>query len=136
VTGSRDDTLKLWDLQGKLLWDRPAQSQGLTRVAWSPEGQMIATAGVDNTIKLWSPTGDRLKILPGHRGMVMSLAFTADGRFLVSGGDDGKVMLWNLAKIKDVDELTYACRWVKDYLHTSPAVRESDRALCDAGTEK
>jgi WD40 repeat protein len=133
VTGSRDDTLKLWDLQGKLIWDRSAESQGLTRVAWSPDGQMIATAGVDNTIKLWSPQGERLKILPGHRGMAVSLAFTPDGQLLASGGDDGKVMLWNLTKIKGIDEVTYACRWVKDYLHTSPAVRESDRGLCDGG---
>ncbi|MFB2934036.1 AAA-like domain-containing protein [Aerosakkonemataceae cyanobacterium BLCC-F154] len=128
---SRDDILKLWTGDGKLLKTIPGRSQGLTRVAFSPDGQTIATAGVDNTVKLWNLQGELLRSLPGHQGMVISLAFTPDGKFLVSGGDDSTVIIWDLKKIENLNELEYACNWVRDYLRTNLQVEESDRHLCD-----
>jgi WD40 repeat protein len=130
VSASRDDTWKLWQLDGKLIRTVPSQSQGITRIAWSPDGQTIATAGVDNTVKLWNESGKLLKTLPGHHGMVMSLAFTPDGRYLASGGDDRAVMIWDLQKVQKLDELAYACTWLKDYLQTNIAVEHDDRKLC------
>ncbi len=72
-----------------------------------------------------------LRTLPGHEGMVVSVAFTPDGKFLVSGGDDRAVILWDLEKINTLNELEYACDWVRDYLRTNPEVEEGDRSLCD-----
>ena len=131
ASASYDDTLRLWTVDGKLLKTIPAQSQGLTRVAFSPDGQTIATAGVDNTVKLWNLQGQLLRTLPGHRGMVISLAFTPDGKFLVSGGDDSTVIIWDLKKIQKLNELEYACNWVRDYLRTNVEVENSDRNLCN-----
>lgn len=55
---------------GSLIKTIPGQSRGLTRLAFSPDGNVIATAGVDNTVKLWSLKGELLNTLLGHRGMV------------------------------------------------------------------
>jgi WD40 repeat protein len=139
---SRDDRLKLWRLDGSLIKTIPGQSRGLTRVAFSPippspalprgVGGIVATAGVDNTVKLWSQTGELLTALPGHRGMVISLAFSPDGNYLVSGGDESVVMLWDLKQIRALNELEYACNWVRDYLRTNVEVEKRDRALCDS----
>jgi len=131
VSASWDDTIKLWKLDGTLLKTIKAQSQGLARVAFSPDGQTIATGGVDNLVKLWSLEGKLLNTLPGHQGIAISLAFTADGNFLVSGGDDGTAIMWNLKQIRTLNELEYACNWVRDYLRTNVEVEESDRHLCD-----
>jgi YD repeat-containing protein len=128
---SRDDTLNLWTLDGTLVRTIDARSGGLTRAAFSPDGQTIATAGVDNTVKLWNLEGELLRTLPGHKGMVISVTFTSDGKFLVSGGDDSAVILWDLEKINTLNELEYACDWVRDYLRTNPEVEEGDRSLCD-----
>ncbi|HBL11774.1 MAG TPA: sugar-binding protein [Cyanobacteria bacterium UBA11162] len=127
---SRDNSLKLWQLDGSLLKTIPGQSRGLTRVAFSPDGSKIATAGVDNTVKLWSPTGELLTTLPGHRGMVISLAFSPDGNYLVSGGDESLVILWDLKQIRTLNPLKYACDWVQDYLRTNVEVEKGDRSLC------
>ncbi|MBD2182353.1 WD40 repeat domain-containing protein [Planktothrix sp. FACHB-1375] len=131
VTASRDDTLNFWRLDGKLLKRVSGKSNGLTRVTFSPDGKTIATGGVDNTVKLWSITGELLHTLPGHEGMVISLDFTADGNFLVSGGDDGLIIIWDLKQIRTLNNLDYACNWVRDYLRTNVGVEESDRHLCD-----
>lgn len=131
VSVSRDDTLTFWKPDGTLLKTIKTNSQGLTRVAFSPDGQTIATGGIDKQVKLWSLQGKLLEILPGHQGMVISIAFTLDGKLLVSGGDDNTVIIWDLNKIITINELDYACNWVKDYLRTNIEVEESDRYLCD-----
>ncbi|HEY9849796.1 MAG TPA: AAA-like domain-containing protein [Leptolyngbyaceae cyanobacterium] len=131
VTSSRDDTLKFWQLDGKLLRTIPNQGKGLNRLAISPDGQIIATAGVDSNVKLWSPSGELLATLPGHQSMIFSVAFTGDGNFLVSGAEEGNVIIWNLKKIRTLNNLNYACNWVRDYLRTNVELEESDRNLCN-----
>ena len=131
VSVSLDDTIKFWKRDGTLLKIIKANSHGLIRVAFSPNGQMIATGGIDNQVKLWNLEGKLLKSLPGHQGTVKSVAFTADGKFLISGGNYRTVMMWDINKILQVNELAYACDWVRDYLRTNAEVEEKDRHLCD-----
>ncbi|MGI0494415.1 AAA-like domain-containing protein [Alkalinema pantanalense CENA528] len=131
VSASRDDTFKLWRSDdGSLIRTIVAQSQGLTRIAFSPDGTTIATAGVDNTVKFWSPDGQLRRTLPGHHGFVASITFTPDGKHLVSGSDDSSVILWDLPKIRALNELDYACKWVSNYLQTNPKFTDQERQLC------
>ena len=139
ASACQDRNLKLWKIDGTLLKTIDTESENLTEVAFSPDGQIIATGSLDSQVKLWSLEGKLLKSLPGHQGSVMTLAFTADGKFLISGGDDRMVMMWDINKILQVNELAYACDWVRDYLRTNVEVEESDsqgdsfasRHLCD-----
>jgi WD40 repeat protein len=131
ASGSWDDTVKLWKLDGTLVRTFVAGSQGVVRVSWSPDGQVIATAGANGLIKLWNIEGKLIKTLPGHRGLITSLAFTPNGNFLTSGSDDGTIFVWDLVKIERVNELRYACDWVKDYLRTNRNLQEDDRKICD-----
>ncbi|MEB3882093.1 AAA-like domain-containing protein [Lyngbya sp. CCY1209] len=131
ASSGRDGTFKVWKLDGTLVRNIDGKSNGLTRIAFSPDGETIATAGVDNTIKLWNLEGELLRTLPGHQGMVIAVDFTPDGKFLVSGGDDRTVILWDLEKIETLNELEYACDWVRDYLRTNSEIEEGDRTLCD-----
>jgi WD40 repeat protein len=67
-------------------------------VAFSPDGQIFATASDDGSIILWDesthgPTSDPLK---GHMSPVKSIAFSPDGQVLASGGGD-EIILWDLA---------------------------------------
>ncbi len=64
-------------------------------LAFSRDGQRLATAGWDREIKLWDvPTGQEVLALTGHSDGVMSVAFSPDGRWLASGGMDRTVRLW------------------------------------------
>ena len=64
-------------------------------IAFSPDGQIIASTSWDNTIKLWSRDGKELKTLTGHNKEVWSVAFSPDGQTIASASGDNTVKLWS-----------------------------------------
>ena len=66
-------------------------------IAFSPDGQRIATAGNDSAIRVWdSHTGAEVYDLTGHTGPAFSVAFSPDGQTLASSSVDRTIKLWSL----------------------------------------
>ncbi|WP_371851499.1 WD40 repeat domain-containing protein, partial [Sphaerospermopsis reniformis] len=64
-------------------------------VAYSPDGQTLASASNDNTIKLWAvKTGNLLQTFTGHSYWVGSVAYSPDGQTLASASNDNTIKLW------------------------------------------
>src|SRR5262249_16049675 len=80
------------------------------RIAWSPDGLMLASPSADETIRLWdAANGNCLHQLGGHNSMVTCVAFDSTGRTLASGDDDGTIKLWDSVNVKLI--VTFQAHW-------------------------
>jgi WD40 repeat protein len=65
-------------------------------VAWSPDGQYIASGSNDHTVQVWhAGTGRTIATYRGHYSWVYALAWSPDGKFIASAGRDKRVRLWD-----------------------------------------
>ena len=85
-------SLRLWEVStGGIHWQRWA---GARDVAFSPDGQTLASGG-GTTIVLWEvSTGGELRTFAGHTSTIQTVAFSPDGQLLASGGHDNTIRLW------------------------------------------
>jgi WD40 repeat protein len=97
VSGSADNTIRLWDTTGKPIGQPLQGHQGeVCSVAFSPDGKTIVSGSRDKTIRLWDTTGKPIgQPLKGHQGEVCSVAFSPDGKTIVSGSTDNTIRLWD-----------------------------------------
>ena len=63
-------------------------------IVFSPNGDLLATAGSDREIRLWDTRSLEYAVLLGHSLPVFDLAFSPDGQVLVSGSADADVRVW------------------------------------------
>jgi WD40 repeat protein len=76
-------------------------------IAFSPDGQTIASADQYHTLTLWSVAQAKEPVkLQGHGGGVWDVAFSPDGKTLASGARDDAVMLWNPLSREANEEIT------------------------------
>ena len=111
-----DIDLSSWELQHTLtghgevyyLEDRevyPSYGE-VYSVAFSPDGQTLASGSRDDTIKLWNvATGGSIATLTGDSCGVYSVAFSPDGQTLASGGYK-TIKLWDVPTQEKIATLT------------------------------
>src|SRR5208337_2522042 len=90
VTGSRDGTAKVWELEeGKELLTLKGHSQDITTVAFSNDGHSLLTGSLDGTMIVW-PTSE----WESKRGIRTAAAEAKTGireRAEGTGGGDGVI---------------------------------------------
>jgi hypothetical protein len=90
-------TIYLWDVNSKeLISTFLGHDLRVNTLAFSPDGQTLASGSNDKTVRLWDVnSGRQLNILEGHSSNIGTVAFTPDGSSLISSGGGG-VKVWNV----------------------------------------
>ncbi|HEY7425051.1 MAG TPA: serine/threonine-protein kinase, partial [Gemmataceae bacterium] len=96
-----------WHYLMRLCWKEPIILLDKTEVnslAFSPDGEFLATAGGDGAIKVWNlATGRVIQTLEkAHSGFVCCVAFHPEGKHLASVGADKQVKVWDRTTRQEV----------------------------------
>ena len=66
-------------------------------VGFSPDGQLLVSAGQDNTIRVWDfASGQMLKTFRGHGARIQAALFLADGKRILSVSHDRSIREWSI----------------------------------------
>jgi len=97
VTGSKDQTAKVWDAaSGIELLTLTGHLSVVSSVAFSPDSRRIVTGSLDATAIVWDATnGRRLLTLKGHHSDIWGATFSPDGLRIATGSTDRTAKVWD-----------------------------------------
>ena len=120
ASGGEDKLVHIWSLQREkssffTSWLFHPRGQFTYRghfgrvnaLAWSPNGQRIASVGSDKTLQVWDAvTGKKYFIHRNPSSTITAVAWSYDGRYLATGANDKLVQVWDTVTRNSV--ATYA----------------------------
>jgi WD40 repeat protein len=81
-----------------IVWTGTGHTASANAVAFSHDGQLLASGGSDDVVKVWRVSdGSPVTTLTGFNDRVTSVAFSHDGNKLAAGSADRTVKVWNVA---------------------------------------
>jgi eukaryotic-like serine/threonine-protein kinase len=99
-------------------------------LAFSPDGQMLATASYDGSVRLWNVATGREMGRLSHGGKATDVAFSPDGHLLATAGGGPTVRLWDVTTQQLVGQVPHT-EGVSDIVFTP----DSSELLTSNGTE-
>jgi WD40 repeat protein len=98
ITSNFEGVGAVWDVAAwTQLGEINHRSGAIYAVAFSPDGNYIATASDDYTIGIWDPhSTKRVLTFTGHSGSVRDVEFDRESTRVISGSFDGTMKVWDI----------------------------------------
>ncbi|GGA07160.1 WD40 repeat domain-containing protein [Okeania sp. KiyG1] len=97
ATGSKDDTVKLWWIDGsqeEKTFDE--HTDDITQVDFSSDGKIVASASKDDRAIIRWIDGSRKPIVLEHNDDVLDISISSDNQFLATACKDKIVRIWKI----------------------------------------
>jgi WD40 repeat protein len=98
-------------MDGKLVHKLQGHNDWVRTVDYSPDGQVLASAGNDRQILLWdAATGAQIDVLAVHEAAIAAIRFSPSGKLLAALGFEEQVRLYDVASKQLVGRLAAPCQ--------------------------
>ena len=136
-TNERKGLTELWDIAtGQRLRTLLGNDKSVERLAFSPDGRLLASISEDQTVGIWeAATGRKMTTLssPGSSNVIQALAFSPNGRWLASTGEHNMVNIWDVTTGRPISALSGHTNGVNDVVFSPQgnllASASSDRTI-------
>ena len=96
VSGSADETIKVWNLRSGTLLRTIQESAPVTALTIDPSGRYIISGNyADGDVKIWSLSNGNLLRVIRQKATVYSLTMDPTGRFIIAGTGNGLILVWD-----------------------------------------
>ena len=104
VSMGTDDTIQICDASnGQVMQTYRDHTAPVLAVAWSPNGEYIASGGKDKTVRVWNAImGTHIYTYQGHEDAVRTIAWSVDSKRLATGSLDHTIHIWQATTGDDV----------------------------------
>jgi WD40 repeat protein/transcriptional regulator with XRE-family HTH domain len=108
VSGSRDKTVRVWEIQPRRAVLQVAHDDVVNSIVFSPDGKYLLSGSDDKTARIWEVmTGGEVARMT-HDGEVLSVAFSPDGKYVASASFDGTARVWEAAAGNELARMEHA----------------------------
>jgi WD40 repeat protein len=84
----------IWNTDGTPEFTSPQLEHMTQPAAWSPDGDVLATAHGGGLLRFWQPDGKELRKLEGTGAAIRAMDWSPDGKLLATIAGDGATRLW------------------------------------------
>lgn len=97
VTGSDDNTIKIWDARKKRVCATMDNGYQVTAVCLNDTSEQIISGGIDNEIKIWDiRKNEVVNKLKGHTDTITGVSLSPCGSFVLSNSMDNTLRIWDI----------------------------------------
>ena len=96
-------TISTPTVYGRLRCVYQGQHQAVRSIAWSPDSQLLASAGDGNVVDVWNATDATfVRRYLDHKQNIRALAWSPDGKYIASASEDKTVHVWEVKSLKTI----------------------------------
>ncbi len=104
--GGPQKLLRIYSIDGELLFDIKKHTDWIYAVAFSPDGVLVASGDRSSGLVVWeAETGRQFLDLAEHKGAINAIAWRDDSNVFASASDDGTVKLWDIVAGKSLKSI-------------------------------
>lgn len=110
ATAAHGGEIEIWDVaSGNRIASCEGHTGPATIVAWSPDGEILASSADDRTARIWDARTCRRLATLRHRGGTMQVMWSRDGRRLLVTDNAQRFTIWDVEPDKrslaELDEI-------------------------------
>ena len=135
VSGSLDNSIRIWFIGDpgrkassgeciKILGEKQGPYRWITSVAWSPNGQYVASSSWEDLVRIWNvSSGECVKVV-NYSFLVNSVAYSPNGQYVTSANYSHRIRIYPVFR---PDKQAFLMELLRNEKFRDPKQRKNDK---------